>query len=102
MKMNKLTKEDYLKAIEKIEESYGCDMAYYDLHNERDLIKHLINEHFELKEKYEKALDKACECLDKRCFLDKDTNEIMGELTGLVHGTHLSEEEWIEWCLNNE
>ena len=42
-----LTKEECIKALQKIEEGFGCDMAYYDLHIERDTLEQLINEHFD-------------------------------------------------------
>ncbi|WP_407453537.1 hypothetical protein [Methanobrevibacter sp.] len=50
----KLTKEECLEALNKIKESFGCDMAYYDLHNERDCLEMLIHEHFELVEELNK------------------------------------------------
>lgn len=74
----KLTKEECLEALHKIEEVFGCDMAYYNLHEERDCLKMLINEHFDsslTQEKLEKAIDKAIRTLNTLGCMYMHNNE---------------------------
>ena len=41
-----MNKQTFKNALNKIEEGFGCDMAYYGLNEERDALQYLIDAHF--------------------------------------------------------
>lgn len=49
----KFERKDYEEALKKIEQGFGCDMAYYNLNQERDMLNNLIDDYFKLKKEKE-------------------------------------------------
>ena len=66
-----LTKEKCVKALDKIVQEFGCDPAYYGLNMEHTTLLALIDEHFELLEKYRDLQDE-----NARLSFDKIVNNI--------------------------
>lgn len=116
-----LTKEKLDNATARLYRPYFASVAiqniYYDINGaahsieeDSNLIEQLIQEHFQLLNKYKKtqeALDKTCEELARMCHQTSCRNchfvrEQINELNNCPVQGNQTSEDWKEWILTKE
>lgn len=108
-----LTKEECLFALESLKPANIYEFkekGYLSFIEANSILTQLIEEHFEIikeKERLEKALDKACELLEKNevgttCDEENHNNCMENHcFKTCIYARNMTKEELKEWCLKD-